>query len=76
MSHHALCQDCQNLLAHQNLPRHAFLAVRSHITNYTIYRCDHCAALLEQTESPCCWHLLPVPLSAPIPRFLATRRQS
>lgn len=73
MSYRNLCQGCKALLALQCSPRHGDLRPLSRITNYTIYRCEHCKALLEQTESSCRWQLLPVPLSAPIPRFLATR---
>ncbi len=69
MHNSKLCSDCRNLLINQISPKHSRLIERSHIANYTIYRCDHCAAVLEQTETPCRWQLLPRPFIGSIQRF-------
>lgn len=56
-----LCADCLALLSSQTVPKHQQLVERSHIENHTIFRCSQCSAVLEQTELPCSWQLLPKP---------------
>ncbi len=69
MNHHDLCADCRSLLTKQNSPKHQRLVECSRITNYTIYRCSQCSAMLERTELPSRWQLLPIPFPVSSQRF-------
>ncbi len=57
-----LCSDCRSLLSSQRRAKHERLIEKSHMMNFTIFQCAHCKALLEQSEAPSSWQLLPIPI--------------
>ncbi len=60
MDRPTLCPDCKYLIAQQRLTGHPNLIERSHITNYTIFKCASCRSILEHSDTPNHWYMLPV----------------